>query len=175
MNRVIPILLLALLITSCQQNKPPARENDASSTESPASEPPVKKEVPAATLPSVPFELVQKLWKECTQVDYIFYNYPFTVSLSEKPAIQYSVKHIAETPAPLKPECKATGRVTYQISGDIVLEGNFYFSQGCTYFVFYKNQEKVYANYMTPDAVEFFNNQIKQGMDLQRKLEQGNQ
>ncbi|MFQ5447640.1 MAG: hypothetical protein ACE5FF_11975 [Saprospiraceae bacterium] len=170
MNRIIALLLLASLFTSCQQNKPAEKEAATSPAETP-----VASKASAATLPSVPLELVQKLWNECTQVDYIFYNYPFTVSLSDQPAIQYSVRHIAETPAPEKPECQATGRVTYQINGDIVLEGNFYFSQSCTYFVFYKKQEKVYANFMTPQAVEFFNNQISQGMELQRKLEQGQQ
>jgi hypothetical protein len=175
MNHIIPLLLLAFLFTCCQQSKPAEQKTDSPASETPAAETPVATQAPAATLPSVPIEIVQKLWNECTQVDYIFYNYPFTVSLDEKSSIQHSVRHIAETPAPLKPECQATGRVTYQISGDIVLEGNFHFSEACTYFVFYKNQEKVYANFMMPEAVEFFNNQIKQGMDLQRKLEQGKQ
>jgi len=170
MNRIIPLLLLAFLFTCCQQNKSGEQQAATSAAETSAATQPS-----TDTLPSAPFNLIEKLWKECTQVDYIFYNYPFTVSLDEKASIQYSVRHIAETPAPLKPECQPTGRVTYQINGNIVLEGNFYFSEGCTYFVFYKNQEKLYANYMMPEAVEFFNKQIKQGMELQQKLGQSHQ
>ncbi len=115
---------------------------------------------------------MEKLWQEGTQVDYIFYNHPFTMSLTEKSAVQHAVRHIAETPAPLKPECKALGRVTFQIKGDIVLEGDFFFSAGCTYFVFEKNRVKTYANYMTDEAVQYFNNQIQQAMKMQQQMQQ---
>lgn len=123
------------------------------------------------SLPSVPLELLEKIWQEGTQVDYIFYNYPFTMSLPDKASIQYAVRHIAEGTTTLKPECKAAGRVTYQINGNIVLEGDFYFSTGCTYFVFEKNREKVYANYMTDDGIQYFNSQIQQAMKMQQDLE----
>lgn len=148
-------------MVACNQDKP-------ASTPPPATPPP-----PAATLPSVPLELLEKLWNEGTQVDYIFYDHPFTMSLTDKPSIQYAVRHIAEQPAPLKPECKATGRVTYQVKGDIVLEGDFYFSTGCTYFVFEKNRVKTYANYMSDDGITYFNEQIQQAMKMQQQVQQG--
>ncbi len=94
------------------------------------------------------------------------------MSLSDKPSIQLAVRHVAESPAPLKPECKATGRVSYQIKGDIVLEGDFYFSTGCTYFVFEKDRVKTYANFMTNEGVEYFNNQIKQAVQMQQQMQQ---
>ena len=124
-----------------------------------------------ATLPSVPLDLLEKIWAEGTQVDYIFYNYPFTMSLSDKPSIQYAVRHVAESPAALKPECKAMGRVTYQIKGEILLDGDFYFSTGCTYFVFEKNRVKTYANYMTDEGIQYFNNQIKQAIEMQQNMQ----
>jgi len=105
-------------------------------------------------------------------VDYIFYNYPFTLSLTEKGSIQFSTRHFAEEPAPLRPECKAAGRVTYQINGDIVLEGDFFFSTGCTYFVFYEKQEKKFANYMTDDGIKYFNEQIQQALKLREQAQQ---
>ena len=152
------------MLFACNQDKPTAP------TAAPTTPPPAAE--PAATLPSVPLELLEKLWQEGTQVDFIFYNYPFTMSLNEKPAIQHAVRHIAEKPAPLKPECKAMGRVTYQIKGDIVLDGDFYFSAGCTYFVFEKNRTKTYANYMTDDAIQYFNKQIQQAVQMQQQMQQ---
>jgi hypothetical protein len=164
MKQRIMLFLFALAFAACNQDKP------AAAPPPPAAPPPA---APAATLPSVPLELLEKLWSEGTQVDYIFYNYPFTMSLSDKPSIQHAVRHVAEQPAPLKSECKAMGRVTYQIRGDIVLEGDFYFSTGCTYFVFEKNRVKTYANYMTDDGIKYFNEQIKNAMKMQQQVHQG--
>ncbi|MBI1226175.1 MAG: hypothetical protein GC192_13150 [Bacteroidetes bacterium] len=164
MKQTIVFSFFLIVIAACNQDKP-----TATPPPSPAPSTPVE---PEATLPSVPLELLEQLWNEGTQVDYIFYNYPFTMSLSEKPSIQYAVRHIAEQPAPLRPECKAMGRVTYQIKGNIVLEGDFYFSTGCTYFVFEKNRVKTYANYMTEDGVKYFNEQIKNAMQMQQQVQQ---
>lgn len=127
---------------------------------------------PAVTLPSVSLDLLKNIFNEGTQVDYIFYNYPFTMSLSDKPSIQFAVRHIAEQAAPLKPECKPMGRVSYQIKGDIVLDGDFYFSAGCTYFVFEKDRVKTYANFMTDEGIKYFNEQIKNAVQMQQQVQQ---
>lgn len=159
------IFLIVAGLAACNSSG----EGDQKPAETPA---PAPAETPAATLPSVPLALLEKIYAEGTQVDYIFYHYPFTLSLTEKGSIQFSTAHIAEDPAPLKPACNAAGRVTYQINGDIVLEGDFYFSTGCTYFVFYEKQEKKYANYMTDEGIKYFNEQIQQALKLREKAQQ---
>ncbi len=164
MKQTIFLLITVLALTACNQDKP--SQPAANTTPPPAA-------APAASLPSVPLELVKQLWAEGTQVDYIFYDYPFTMSLSEKPAVQNAVRHVAETLAPLKPECKPMGRVTYQIKGEIMLEGEFFFSQGCTYFVFEKNRVKTYANMMTDEAIQYFNGQIQQAVKMSQQMQQG--
>lgn len=167
MPRILSILIVLMTFAACQnQQKPetPPAEETTSTEQTQAA--------PAPTLPSVPLELLEKIWNEGTQADLIFYNYPFTMSMSEKPAIQHLVRHIAEDPAPLNPNCRSAGRVTYQIDGNIVLEGDFYFSTGCTYYVFYENQEKKYANYMTDDGIRYFNGQIEQASKMQQQVQQ---
>ncbi|MCC6725661.1 MAG: hypothetical protein IT258_14225 [Saprospiraceae bacterium] len=162
MKNAFFVLITILALAACKDEK--TSQPAATNTPPPAQ--------PAATLPSVPIEVVKQLWDEGTQVDYIFYDYPFTMSLSEKPAIQNAVRHISESPAPLKPECKPLGRVTYQAKGEIVLEGEFFFSQGCTYFVFEKNRTKTYANFMTEEAGQYFNAQIQQALKMQQQVQQ---
>jgi hypothetical protein len=163
MKKAAIIIYGALALASCSQDKPAPAQ--------PAQQPAPPPAAPPVTLPSVPMEVVKKIWDEGTQVDFIFYDYPFTMSLNEKPAVQHAVRHISEAPAPLKPECKPTGRATYMVKGDIVLEGNFYFSPGCTYFVFEKERAKAYANLMTEDAIQYSNNQIQQAMKMQQGLQ----
>jgi hypothetical protein len=164
MKQTFFLFLFLLALAACNQDKPAAPAAQPAPAPAPVA--------PAPTLPSVSLDLLESIWKEGTQVDYIFYNYPFTMSVTEKPSIQHSVRHIAESPAPLKPECKATGRVSYQIKGNIVLEGDFYFSNGCTYFVFEKNRVKSYANFMTDEGVTYFNNQIQQAIKMQQQVQQ---
>ncbi|MCB0518024.1 MAG: hypothetical protein H6577_09580 [Lewinellaceae bacterium] len=166
MNRFLFFLAISFFFIQCNEptkapeSQEPAKENGQGINQ---------KSDPAPTLPSVPLALLEKIFKEGTQVDYIFYNYPFTMSMTDKTPLEYSVRHIAEEPAPLKPECKPAGRVTWQINGNIVLEGDFYFSTGCTYFVFYEKQEKKYANYMTEEGVQYFNNQIQQALQMREQ------
>ena len=170
MKHSLFFLMLFSAFLGCQQNDTGnAKQPGQTQAEQPGQ---TQTQQPVATLPSVPLELLETIWKEGNQVDYIFYNYPFTMSLSDQPSIQYAVRHIAENPAPLKPECKPAGRVSYQVKGNIVLEGDFYFSTGCTYFVFEKDRQKVYANYMTDDGIKYFNNQIQQALQLQEKGQQ---
>lgn len=163
MKRHLILLVAAYAFAACNQEPPASKQQQPS----PAA--------PMPSLPSVSVELLEKIWQEGTQVDYIFYNYPFTMSLSDKPSIQYAVRHVAAGQALLKPECKAAGRVTYQINGEIVLEGDFYFSTGCTYFVFEKNRQKINANPMTDEGITYFNNQIQQALKMQQDMQQQQQ
>ncbi len=163
MKQTTFLFLFVLALASCNQDKPAAPPQ-----QTPAPPP----AAPVPTLPSVSLELLEKIWKEATQVDYIFYNQSFTLGLSDKQSIQFAVRHVAEAPAALNPACKPTGRVSYQINGEIVLDGDFYFSTGCTYFVFEKNRVKTFANYMTDEGVKYFNDQIKQALEMQQKMQQ---
>lgn len=167
MPRIVFILLIALTFASCQ-NQQKTGEEPATEETTPTQTP----ETSQPTLPSVPLDVLMKIGTEGTQADLIFYNHPFTMSMNELPAIQHLLRHIAEDPAPLLPNCRAAGRVTYQIDGNIVLEGDFYFSTGCTYFVFYENQEKKYANYMTEEGINYFNGQIQQASQMQQQMQQ---
>lgn len=126
-------------------------------------------------LPAMPAEVKQKLLNECTAIDYIFFDEPFTMSLTEKPAIQYSVNHIGDAPAAINPACKPNGHITYQINGDIFIEADFYYANGCTYFVFTRKQEKLYASNMTQEGLTYINNQIQQAAKMRQQIQTGTQ
>ena len=164
--RILYLALSAVLLTTaCKQGGETGAETAAPAT-APAAAP--AEPAQAAQLSSIPLSLLENVFMNATQVDYIFYYYPFTVSLTEQPSIQSSVRHIAEAPAPQKPECKPAGRITYQIKGEIVLEGDFYFSNGCTYFVFYEKQQMKYSNMMTDEGINSLNAQIQQAQSMRQ-------
>ncbi|GAB4244823.1 MAG: hypothetical protein Kow0027_04750 [Saprospiraceae bacterium] len=166
MKLPIVTLFALLFLVACQNS------TDNTSSEAPAqaeSTPPPAQEM----LPAMPADVKQKLFNECTAVDYIFYDEPFTMSLVEKPAIQYVVSHIGDAPAAINPACKPNGHITYQINGDIFLEADFYYANGCTYFIFTKKQQKVYASNMTQEGLGYINNQIQQAAKMRQQMEGG--
>ena len=167
----LPIFSLFFLLAfaTCQQSTDP----NASNTTSP---PETSRPAPAPVmLPAMPADIKQKLFNECTAVDYIFYDEPFTMSLVEKPAIQYVVSHIGDAPAAINPACKPNGHITYQINGDIFVEADFYYANGCTYFIFTQKQKKVYASNMTQEGLGYINNQIQQAAKMRQQMEAGGQ
>ena len=159
---IVPLFIL-LIFAACQNS------SENTTTETPAQ----TETAPAPAqqmLPAMPAEIKQKLLDECTAVDYIFYDEPFTMSLVEKPAIQYVVSHIGDAPAAIDPACKPNGHITYQINGDIFLEADFYYANGCTYFIFTRQQEKVYASNMTQEGLGYINQQIQQAAQMRQQM-----
>lgn len=167
MMRIFIFFFLVCILSACGNEPSSAtQEKTPPATEAPKTQP---APTAAATMPSIPLELLQSIWTKGTQIDYIYHYHPFTASISDKPAIQNAVRHVAETPAPLNPNCKPAGLITYQIDGDIVLRADFYFEANCTYFVFYDQDKNKYSNYMTQEGVNFFNSQIQQATQLSKQ------
>ncbi len=116
----------------------------------------------AEKLPSVELKVLENLWLNADYVDYVYYELPISASLDNQNAIQSAVAHIAEQPAGKIPGCKAIGRVFYQIEGENVLQGDIFFSKGCTYFLWVDDQGTYYAgNLMMDSALKFFASNIK--------------
>ena len=159
MLRLIIASVFISILFSCNTKTDAPEKPTPPTTQQPAAP-------PAEMLSSVPLELLQKIFAEGTQVDYIYHYYPFTASLTEKGAIQGAVRHVSETPCPAKPPCNPAGIITYQIDGDIVLRADFYFESNCTMFIFYDKDKNKYGNYMTQEGVNFFNTQIQQALQL---------
>jgi len=144
-------LLLALM--SC--NTPPTEKTETKSA-------PVKTVVAAEKLPSIPVAILQKLFDNCDYVDYLFYETNFSMSMNNKGSIQQTLTHVSQTVPVLDNTCKSIGRVFYEINGETEIEAEIYFSDKCQYFVFMKDNKRIYANNITPDGVAHFQNIFKQ-------------
>ncbi|RMF24674.1 MAG: hypothetical protein D6765_11430 [Bacteroidetes bacterium] len=155
----------ALLIWSC-----------SSSSDKPAENPsPEAAAQNAPALPSLPYETVQYLWENCDYVDYVFYQLPISMSMSDQNSIRYSISHIAQDAATLNPNCPAIGRIFFQEKGENILEADIHFGEGCRYFVFLKEGKPAYANLITDVGVQYLNERITQAMQVRRQLEQQQQ
>lgn len=113
-------------------------------------------------LPKLPKADADFLWNNCTYVDLVFYNLPFSMSIDNQAGIRSNLIMIANKQISQNPACKSIGRVIYQIDGKIILEADMFYGDGCNYFVFYKDKKAVYANSMTAEGIQYFTNIMTQ-------------
>jgi hypothetical protein len=120
-------------------------------------------------IPSIPKEIMSKLYNECTYTDYIFFDLPFSMSQDEKYSIRANLNYISVVALGTIPtNCKAMGRQFFHIEGDIVLEANVYFEDGCQFYVFVDGETPLYANLMSDKGIEFYSTMIQQAIDSQK-------
>lgn len=162
MLRFLSLLLcISLTFIACNSDNNSNAAASNEQTTNPASpQTPAQNTAPSttatATLPSVPMELVKELYEKCDYIDYVFYYFNFSLSQDKKASIQSTLRQISDEPAVLNPNCKAIGRIFYQIDGENALEADIHLSNECAYFLFYKDGKQAYANKLTPDGVQFF-------------------
>ncbi|MGK0366020.1 MAG: hypothetical protein ACI85O_003090 [Saprospiraceae bacterium] len=173
--------LLGLLLISCNETTPSTQATSEPTTKTEETIPKNKQEAfdkiksglattqkdfeGADMLPSIDISVLENLWENCDFVDYVYYELPISASLDNKNSIQSSIQHIAEQPAAKINGCKAIGRVFYQIEGENVLQGDIYFSRGCTYFLWLDDKGKYFAgNVMMDSALKFFASNIQAAM-----------
>lgn len=156
MKKYILLTLIIGLFAACNETEAPKTENTTTTTT------PAPKAEQGQEFPSVELKVLENLWEKADFVDYVYYKLPISASLDNPKSIKSAIAHIAENPAVKSPNCKAIGRVFYQIEGENALQGDIFFSQGCTYFLWVDDKGKYYAgNQMMDSAIQFFQNNIQ--------------
>lgn len=122
----------------------------------------------ATGLESFPEAVYVRLLAECDNVDIIFYDSPVSMNQTDNAGIQSTLTFIARQSATLNSDCKPLGRITYLINGEIIAEGDFYCSEGCTYMIFMEDNKPKYANALSTNGIQFFRNILLQ---IQKQVE----
>lgn len=154
--KTITFLLVVFLFSACTEgnNKPDANKKEATKS--------TTAKVVGEQLPSITMDIMKNIFEKSDYADFVFYNTNFSMSMDQKPSIQSTLRHIAETVPNLNPNCKAIGRVFYQIEGENYMEADIFFEEDCKYFVFYVDNKKTYANEMTQDGFNHYTNIFSQ-------------
>ena len=153
MDRSAILFLCLSTLFSCQSGQKEQKAGQA------AAKPPAGEKL----YPSIPLDTLQMLWDQCDYIDYVFYYQDFTVSQNQQADIQNAIRYISEAAPEILPGCQPIGRIFYQVRGDNRLEAELHFSQGCTYFIFYENGKKAYANAIMPAGIQFINQIMSAG------------
>ena len=165
MSRIISILCCCAFLFACQSSSQNSEATENAEASAPAETPKpadTATQATAESLPSLPIELLKDLWETCDYVDYVFYYFNFSMSQDEQASIRSTLRQISEEQAVLNPNCKAIGRLFYQVEGENVLEADLHLSNECAYFLFYKDGKKAYANKLTAEGLKFYQNIFNQ-------------
>ncbi|MCE2790637.1 MAG: hypothetical protein LW630_12095 [Saprospiraceae bacterium] len=152
--RTLIFFLFCFSFSSCKKQGGPAKEG------TPVSEP---------GLPSVPSEILNQLMDECTGIDYVFNELPFSLSFQEEPGIDQNIAFIDPyVPVGLiPPGCKPLARKLFLIKGEIAYEADVYYSGKCQFYVFIgKDKKPQYANGMTRAGIEYYKQVFQQAQGM---------
>lgn len=124
----------------------------------------------AQALIGLPKEVKQNLIDNCDYIDYTFYNFNFSMSQGEPPAIQANLALLSDdVQTNIPKECKPIGRKMYHANGEIVMEAELYFGQGCLFYIYKDGHTTLYGNKLSPKGVNFYNNIIQQASRAQQQ------
>ena len=166
MSRFLLILFFAAMLFSCNSSE---NNGEASNNESTTENSVSQQE--SIYLPSISMADLEFLWENCNQMDYIYYDLPISMSLDNPYSIQQSLRHVSDTPVSqnVKNNCKPISRVFFKNSGEDLMEAEIYFSNGCSFFVFFKEGKPAHSNYMTDAGVKYFNDILQKAQSVQPK------
>lgn len=138
-----------LILISCNsENKSNSQEESSTKTE--------KVQAKGETLPSLPTERMKRLWDEATNLDYIFLNLPISMNMDNQEAIRSSLSHFSPGGVTLNPGCRQhDGTMLFIVDGEIIEECQFFYQDGCKYYVWLENGKKTYANPMNEAGISF--------------------
>ncbi len=156
--KIIQILICAIFcfFLSCES------KNNSTENTTPKSHEDKKINHKGEQYPSITLDIMRKIFEESDYADFVFYNTNFSMSMDQKPSIQGTIRHISESVPAIDPACKAIGRVFYQIDGENFMEADIFFENDCKYYIFYENKKKKYANQMTEEGINHYNNIFSQ-------------
>ncbi len=161
--QILVVIGIMLVFTQCNTKEQPSKQQATSAVSAQQSQ------GSGPQIPSIPKEIMIKLYQECDYTDYIFFDLPFSMSQDEQGSIRANLNYISIQPlGQIPPNCKAMGRQFFHINGEIVHEANVYYSDNCKFYVFVDGETPLYANMMSDEGITFFDSMIKQAMDAQR-------
>ncbi len=156
-----------LMLISCQEDKKSKSEHQSKQTTQVTTSSDGLKN----TIPPLGQDVFGKMAAECTFIDYIWHDLPFSISQSEKSAVQNNILFISPEGVDEFPKhCKSIGRKSYQINGEIFLDADIYFGEGCNYYIFLRDEKPIYVNRIKKEGVAFYNQMFKRAMQQGQQM-----
>lgn len=171
MARIILVITLSFFMMACEGGQKGAASTvETSATTPAATETPAAPATAAtATYPSIAGETIKMLWDKCDYIDFVFYYLNFSMSQKVQNSIRTTIAQISTAVPEIDPNCQPIGRIFFQSDGVNIVEADIFYSNGCSYYIFYEDGKYAYANRMLPTAEKFYDNIFKQVQGQQKQ------
>ena len=108
-------------------------------------------------------EIVTLIVDSCSHVDMLFNDYPVSMSQNEKNSIISDLTYIStDAITEIPGQCKPVGRKVYNGNGEVLIEADLYFSEGCYFMVFIKDEQALFGNKMNEQGIAFYERLLSQ-------------
>ena len=141
------------------------KEKSNNTVATPAAAKPTATQAAAAappSLPSITIDEMRRLFDKCDYIDFIFYNMDFSMSVNDKSNVQRVINFVDKTQPAGNLTCPAMGRLVFQGNGEILLEADMHYDKTCQHFIFYKDGKKTYANNISQQGIQYFQQMFAQ-------------
>jgi len=151
--RYLYTLMIFTLAFACKQDNHtdlPQAPRTINSTET--------KAAPASELPPITQEQIIELYEEADYIDYIFFDWSFSMNQADSNAVKAAVTFISDQPVMgFSPSCKPIGRIIFNSKGETLQEADLYFSEGCYFYSFVNEDNRpAQRNQMTEQGQGFY-------------------
>lgn len=119
-----------------------------------------------ATLAPISRNEIINMYETIDYIDYIFFNWDFSMNQSEPNAVKAAVTFISDVaPTSIPDDCKAVGRMVFQSKGEIIKEADLYYSDNCYFYSFVNEDNRpAYQNAMTDQGISFYQKMFAQAL-----------
>ncbi len=156
--RYLYIMMICTLALACKQN--------SQSDTQPTNTKPVAKAAVPSELPPITQEQIIELYDKADYIDYIFFDWSFSMNQADSSAVKAAVTFISDLPvASFSPTCKPVGRIIFNSKGETMQEADLYFSEGCHFYSFVNEANRpAQRNQMTEQGQAFYQKMFAQAL-----------
>lgn len=157
MRYITFIFLLCTIVISCKSGG--TDSNEASKTA-------VTKATVPSDLPAISQEDIITLYNNADYIDYIFFNWDFSMNQADGSAVKAAVTFISDQKVEsFSTSCKPVGRIIFNSKGETLQEADLYFSKGCYFYSFVNESNRPsHRNLMTEQGQGFYQKMFAQAL-----------
>jgi len=108
-------------------------------------------------------EMTDELLKNADHIDYIFTVIPLSMNQEGQSSVYQDVRYLSNTPLDgIISGCEPLARKIYLGNGEIIVEADLYFSNGCMFQVFISDEKPLFGNFLSQEGIGFYGNLMEQ-------------
>lgn len=157
------IVIISLIVWMGCKNE----ASDKKATQKATADKEVQKTAEVASYPPLSADIFRTLVDSLTYLDIIIYHSDFSMSIDNRPGLEAFLSTFDTQQPDIKETCQPIGRIFLEHKGKELLQADLVYQNACTYYIFYKNGKKQYANKMNDNGIKYFNQVFQQAKSPQ--------